>query len=139
MVMMRKMKDVEQESQLQLYVEPSRLVLILIFQMLCYMNSIYLFLISCKTKEENEDNFCEWDSNAPLRFYEVHVKATDCGGHVANATATVVMIPKIEDKGATSKKFYQEGLYNETYFEYVIAKESKRYVLESMTFDWDII
>lgn len=117
MVMMRKMKDVEQESQLQLYVEPS----------------------SCKTKEENEDNFCEWDSNAPLRFYEVHVKATDYGGHVANATATVVMIPKIEDKGATSKKFYQEGLYNETYFEYVVAKESKRYVLESMTFDWDII
>ena len=62
------------------------------------------------------------------------MKATDYGGHVSNVTATVVVIPKIE-----SKMFDQEGLYNETYLEYVVTKESKRYVLESMIFDWDVI
>ena len=62
------------------------------------------------------------------------MKATDYGGLASNVTTTVAVIPKIE-----SKMFDQEGLYNETYLEYVVTKESKRYVLESMIFDWDVI
>ena len=62
------------------------------------------------------------------------MKATDYGGLASNVTATVVVIPKIE-----SKMFDQEGLFNKIYLEHVATKESKRYVLESMIFDWDVI
>merc|ERR1719221_771706 len=110
MAMMRKMKDVEEGRQLQVYVEPS----------------------SCMTKEENEDNFCEWDSNVPIRFYEICAKATDYGGNVANATATVVVVPKKEVNKAASIKFDQEGLYYEKYYEYVFGQKSERYVLDTL-------
>merc|ERR1712176_38347 len=110
MAMVRKMKDVEEENQLQVYIEPS----------------------SCKTKEEEEeDNLCEWDPQVQIRFYEIHVKARDYGGHVANSTATVVVIPnKKVDGDVPSKQFKQEGLYNEKYLD-IIAKASKRYLLET--------
>jgi len=101
----------------------------------------FIFLsISCKTKQEDEDYFCESDSNVPVRFYEIHVSATDYGGHVANATATVVVVPKVgPNEEAALKNFKQEGLYNEKYFEYILAKEAKRYVLETKVLEWDII
>ena len=96
--------------------------------------------ISCKAKEENEDNLCEWDPQAPIRFYEIYVKATDYGGHVANSAATVVVIPSVkEDRDVPSKQFKEEGFYNEKYYESIIAKESKRYVLETIALEWDII
>ena len=44
MVMMRKIEYVEQESQLQVYVEPSRLVLMQSFQILCCINIICHFI-----------------------------------------------------------------------------------------------
>jgi len=112
-----KRKGLEQESQLQVYVEPS----------------------SCKTKEEEEDELCEWNPQAPFRFYEIYVKATDYGGHVANSTATVVVIPKKADGDVPSKQSKQEGLYDEKYLERIIAKESKPYVLEAIALEWDII
>merc|ERR1740123_2224051 len=117
--MMRKLKKVEQESQLQVYLEPS----------------------SCKTKEEEDtDEFCEWNPQVPIRFYEIQVKATDYGGNVANSTATVVVVPKMKlDGDDTSKQLEKEEIYSNKYFENIIAKESKRYVLETTAHEWYII
>ena len=68
------------------------------------------------------------------------MKATDYGGHVANSTATVVVVPSIKEDGdVPSKQFKEEGFYNENYYESIIAKESKRYVLETIALEWDII
>ena len=96
--------------------------------------------ISCKTKKENEDNLCEWDPQEPIRFYKIHVKATDYGGNVANSTATVVVVPSMEEDGdVPSKQLKQEGLYDEKYVKRIIANESRRYVLETVAVEWDII
>ena len=67
------------------------------------------------------------------------MKATDYGGHVANSTATVVVIPKKADEDVPSKQSKQEGLYDEKYLERIIAKESKPYILETIALEWDII
>ena len=85
---------------------------------------------SCKTKdEEDADGLCESDASAPMRFYQVEVKADDYGGNSANATATVVVVPKIIDRDVLS---------DEKYFARVIGKSSQRYVLESTSLEWDI-
>ena len=128
--------DLEQENQLQVVVEPSRLVSRWIFNFALLTPFIFLS-ISCKTKEEDTDSLCEWNPQVPFRFYEINVKATDFGGQVTNTTATVVMVPKMESKDAASKKTDQGGVY-EKYLTYA-TKESKRYLLESMTLDWNII
>lgn len=112
-----KRRGVEQENQLQVYVEPS----------------------SCKAKEENEDYFCEWDSDIPIRFYEILIKATDYGGHVGNATATVVVVPKMRDKESAFKNSNEVEFYYEKHFQGIIAKESERYVLETAMHEWDIL
>merc|ERR1711983_294117 len=110
-------EDIDQERQLQVYVEPS----------------------SCKIKEE-EDEFCEWNPQVPIRFYEIYVKATDYGGNVANSIATVVVVPKKKlDGDDTSKQLEKEEIYDDKYFENIIAKESKRYVLETTAHEWYII
>lgn len=68
------------------------------------------------------------------------MKATDYGGHVANSTATVVVIPSMkEDGGVPSKQFKQEILYDEKYLKRIIANESRRYVLDTVAIEWDII
>ena len=42
--------------------------------------------------------------NILIRFYQVEVQATDYGGHVANSTATVVVVPKIKLDGDVPSK-----------------------------------
>merc|ERR1711983_132511 len=110
-------EDAELESQLQVYLEPS----------------------SCKTKEEDMDEFCERNPQVPIRFYEISVTATDYGGNVGNSSAIVVVVPKMKlDEDVPSKEFQRNGLYNENYIEYIIGKDSNRYILESTSIKWDI-
>merc|ERR1719464_832809 len=110
-----KKNDMEQESQLQVYVEPS----------------------SCKTKEAQTGEFCEWNPHIPIRFYEVKVKAIDNGGNVASANATVVIVPKEnKDDHSATKQFEEAGLHNDKYFEHLIAKERERFVLETAAMEW---
>ena len=45
----------------------------------------------------------------------------------------------MEDNDATTKKFEQEGLHNEKYFQYIIAKDSKLYVLDNKVLEWNIM
>ena len=71
MAMVRKKDNVDQGSQLQVYVEPS----------------------SCEIQDTN-GAFCEWNPDTGIRFYEINVKAVDLGGNVASTTVTVVVVPK---------------------------------------------
>ena len=85
------------------------------------------------------EEFCEGDPQVPIRFYEVHLNATDYGGNVANSTATVVVVPTLKLGGDVPSKQFEQGRFNKKYFEQVVAKESKRYILETAAFDWEIL
>jgi len=96
-------------SKFQFYIEPS----------------------SCKTKDEMENYFCEWNPDIPFRFYEIHLNVVDYGGNVATTIATVVIVPK-------TKADTHGALSNEKYFESMIAKEHDLYDLASDTMELEV-
>jgi len=114
MAMMRKMDNVEKKNQIQVYVEPKR----------------------CKTKVENDIDFCEWNGSVSLRFYEIYAKATDYGGRTSHGKCTIVIIPLMsEDKEGKNREL--DHVKNS--IDELLQHDEKRFILETMQFEWDII
>ena len=104
MAMIRKKDKVDQGKQLQVYVEPS----------------------SCKIKETKESDFCEWNTDVGIRFYEIIVNVMDLGGNIASTTATVVVVPNTKPE-----ELEQEALEN------IIEMEPESYILETASMEWN--
>merc|ERR1711983_746439 len=104
----------EKKNQIQVYVEPKR----------------------CKTKVENDIDFCEWNGSVSLRFYEIYAKATDYGGRTSYGKCTIVIIPPMsEDEGVKNKELE----YTKNSIDELLKHDEERFILETMQFEWDNI
>jgi len=104
MSMVVKTKNVDQKYQLKIYIEPS----------------------SCKTEEKVSNFFCESIDEMPIRFYEIIVKATDYGNNIATSTATILVIPKSDQKDHKIIHYIDN-----------ISPESERYILEKTEIEYN--